>query len=446
MSHIDQQAMTPTNGVPQNTNAASDIIPEHVLTAIQDHLRDVPNHGSSFFVGNRDCVLAKLAEWKAYLPFVHPFYAVKCNNDEGLLRILANAGISFDCASDHEIRQVLELGVHPERIIFASPRKAEDHILFASESGISLTVFDSEDELRTMAQVFPSARLMLRIRANDPTARVRLSDKFGLELQEAKDMLRLAAKLQVSVVGICFHVGSAASDPAAYKRAIGMTRELYDYNLNLVEQHPLSVIDIGGGFTTSNFRTIAPDIVTAIKLYFGKNDRIRWIAEPGRYFASDAFYLVCRVIGASSRQESGGPLSRVNSSRDRKLFVNDGVYQNFLNCIIEGFAPVPILLDCFRQQDAQAEKFDGTYTIWGQTCCGEDKINKNVNFPRSVQRGDWLCYPSMGAYTLVTASGFNGFSPCMRVIWSTITPQTDRNHHSRGITATQGNGTSRSVL
>ncbi len=40
--------------------------------------------------------------WAAALPRVAPFYAVKCNNDPGLLALLAALGAGFDCASDCE--------------------------------------------------------------------------------------------------------------------------------------------------------------------------------------------------------------------------------------------------------------------------------------------------------------------------------------------------------
>lgn len=51
-------------------------------------------------------VLAQMAEWRRLLPRAQPFYAVKCNNDPVLLRLLADQGAGFDCASKGEIDQV----------------------------------------------------------------------------------------------------------------------------------------------------------------------------------------------------------------------------------------------------------------------------------------------------------------------------------------------------
>ena len=56
------------------------------------------------------------------------FAAVKCNSDPGLLYVLAQLGAGFDCASKEEIRSILDLGVTPERIIYAQPAKQLSHL------------------------------------------------------------------------------------------------------------------------------------------------------------------------------------------------------------------------------------------------------------------------------------------------------------------------------
>jgi ornithine decarboxylase len=71
---------------------------------------------------------------------------------------------------------------------------------------------------------------------------------------------------------------------------------IYDYNLRLQYSHPISVIDIGGGFTATNFAAVSRAI-RAIRDEFGQIGSIRWMAEPGRFFANEVFSLVCCVIG-----------------------------------------------------------------------------------------------------------------------------------------------------
>ncbi len=42
-------------------------------------------------------------DWMAAMPRVVPFYAVKANNDEAIIALLAALGAGFDCASDAEV-------------------------------------------------------------------------------------------------------------------------------------------------------------------------------------------------------------------------------------------------------------------------------------------------------------------------------------------------------
>ena len=58
------------------------------------------------------------------------YAAVKSNHDPMLVAIMAAQGSSFDCATSKEIKQVLDLGVGPERIIFANPVKPYSHIRY----------------------------------------------------------------------------------------------------------------------------------------------------------------------------------------------------------------------------------------------------------------------------------------------------------------------------
>ena len=54
--------------------------------------------------------------------------AMKCNNDPAVLSVLYQLGAGFDCASKEEIRTILDLGVPPERIIYANPAKQISHL------------------------------------------------------------------------------------------------------------------------------------------------------------------------------------------------------------------------------------------------------------------------------------------------------------------------------
>ena len=52
------------------------------------------------------------AGWKKALPDIHPFYAVKCNEDKLLLKTLAALGAGFDCASKVSHLHMMRVYVH----------------------------------------------------------------------------------------------------------------------------------------------------------------------------------------------------------------------------------------------------------------------------------------------------------------------------------------------
>lgn len=56
------------------------------------------------------------------------------------------------------MESVLDMGVSPDRIIFANPCKVISHLKFAAEKGVSLMTFDNESELHKVKKYFPSAR------------------------------------------------------------------------------------------------------------------------------------------------------------------------------------------------------------------------------------------------------------------------------------------------
>lgn len=103
-------------------------------------------------------VIWKWTFWRANMPRVHPFYAVKCNYDPMLLMTLARLGAGFDCASKAEIEMVQKYNVDTSRIIYAQPVKFVPHLKFAEANGVDMVTFDRRSELEKIQKYFPTAR------------------------------------------------------------------------------------------------------------------------------------------------------------------------------------------------------------------------------------------------------------------------------------------------
>jgi ornithine decarboxylase len=213
------------------------------------------------------------------------------------LRLLAALGTGFDCASNGEISQILQLGagaVDPSRIIFANPCKAVSFIRHAAKASVDMMTFDNADELYKIARTHARAKLIVRILADDSKSLCTLSLKFGALLRNIPALLATARELNLDVIGVSFHVGSGCYDPATYMDAVRRARCVFDMGQEAGYQ--FSLLDVGGGFEDRSFEHSAAVLKEAIDMYFPEREGIDVIAEPGRFYVSNAFSLAANII------------------------------------------------------------------------------------------------------------------------------------------------------
>ncbi|XP_043849761.1 antizyme inhibitor 2-like [Dromiciops gliroides] len=334
------------------------------------------------------------------LPHVTPFFAVKCNNSPSVLQVLANLGTGFDCASLVELEQVLRMGVAPSRIIYANTCKQISHIQYAASHGVQLMTFDCEEEIAKVAKFHPTARLVLRLWTEDSECLFPLSAKFGAPLDQCGHLLTVAKDLGVTVVGICFHVGSGCQTPQSFHQAIADARHAFD--LGLQTGHPVSLLDIGGGFPGKKdfvlpFEEMAVVINRALDQYFPEGSGVEIIAEPGRFYGTKVCTAAINIIGKKDVMEQGG--------LRLMYYLNDGFYTSFGAIRREKETRIPHVV----------KKFDGKpllypCTLWGPTCDAFDRLGPTDILLPELHVGDWLVFEDMGAYTHTLSSHFNGFA------------------------------------
>eukprot|EP00232_Nephroselmis_pyriformis_P000766 CAMPEP_0182913570 /NCGR_PEP_ID=MMETSP0034_2-20130328/38109_1 /TAXON_ID=156128 /ORGANISM="Nephroselmis pyriformis, Strain CCMP717" /LENGTH=909 /DNA_ID=CAMNT_0025050297 /DNA_START=368 /DNA_END=3097 /DNA_ORIENTATION=+ len=366
---------------------------------------------SSFYVIDLGVVQRLHASWMGLLPRVEPHYAVKCNPDPAIIATLAACGAGFDCASMAEIEMVLDAGVAAERIIFANPCKLPSHIRHAAVRNVTMTTFDTLCELRKLKREFPGADCVLRLRADDPDARCCLGNKFGAEPEDAPRLLEAAKDLGLRVVGCSFHVGSGASNPLAFSRAIRLARDAFDCGLAM--GHEMTMLDIGGGFSGGYdgngdlvLRRVAKAVNGALEEHFPIEGGVRVIAEPGRYFVEACSTLFSNVYG---KRERVSP----EAEPEYDYWISDGLYGS-MNCVLYDHAVLtsrPLKMAPTPTHSAEGEELAVTEyntTVFGPTCDGLDTVFRNVSMEELFE-GDWVVFPLMGAYTCAAGSNFNGF-------------------------------------
>ncbi|XP_065061749.1 ornithine decarboxylase-like isoform X2 [Rhopilema esculentum] len=355
---------------------ADDMKPRDIINAkVNSFGRE--DKDDAFIIGDLGDIINKIKKFKQHLPNVEPFYAVKCNNEPTVLNFLSNNGLGFDCASKVEIQTMLNLGVSPDRIIFANPCKQTSHIKYAASNNVSMMTFDNEQELHKIKANYPHAQLVIRIKVDDSKSLFQLGVKFGVLQGKTRPLLEAAKRLQLNVIGVSFHVGSGCYDSEAFYYAVKAARNVFNEGESL--GFNFTLLDIGGGFPGNNaaaisFEESAEQLNRAFAKYFPANCGVRIIAEPGRFYVSSAYTIVCNIT--SVRSITGENSSEKSNQKEGFMYyVNDGVYGSF-NCInFDHNSPVPEPLE-----PSEGRKLFPSI-IWGPTCDSVDCIKKGTMLP-----------------------------------------------------------------
>jgi ornithine decarboxylase len=425
---------------------------------------DEYNNDNAFYIVDLTKIIEQHAKWVEHLPSIMPYYAVKCNPNGTIIRLLDKLGVNFDCASKNEIAQVLAAGISPDRIVYANPIKESSYIKYARSTDVDLLVLDAIDEIYKIKLYHPAADLLIRLKIDDSKSICRFSCKFGASLKKVDEICSLAKASKLNVVGVSFHVGSNCRDVNTYKEAIRRSRDAFEIGKKYGFE--FSLLDIGGGFPghdddTIAFENIAETIKSSLDEFFPESyinpEKFKVIAEPGRYFVSASHTLILNVIGkkdvdnddgneeeeqlaeivdfhagrqkinlcqnkhqshqtnsALLRNEKNDQIisSFIADKQDEKQYVksdekrfiyylNDGVYKSF-NCIHYDHQ-VPIIFP-YNERDGKLYKS----TIFGPTCDSMDTITLQCELPE-LAIGEWVFVQNFGAYTTAAATTFNGF-------------------------------------
>ncbi len=352
----------------------------------------VREHGTPLFLISKSKLLAQVKRFRALLPRVAPFYAMKSNSHPFILKTFAQAGIGFDVASVQEMETVLGLGVNPTSLVYANTVKKPEALQFAARNRVNMMTFDNEYELNKIARYAPRARVLLRIKVPNVGSIVELSLKFGAEPADAMPLLIQANQMGLKPVGISFHVGSQCLNVENYFDALEMVSIIFkDAALKNI---PLEILDIGGGFPIQYFEDDKDSFLTMSSAISKEIDRliepnIKIIAEPGRALCGPACVLVMRVIGKSIR------------GNKHWYYLDDGVYGSLSGLVYD---------HCKYQYKVFERGIAQVTTLAGPTCDSFDIISVSEYLPE-LDFGDIIYVENIGAYSWVTATYFNGIPP-----------------------------------
>jgi diaminopimelate decarboxylase len=379
------------------------------------YCEDVPvarlaeEYGTPLWIYSRRTLLHHLNQIQTAFADVEPVicYSVKSNGNLGILKVMQEAGSSFDVVSGGEFFRVKKAGADTTRVVFAGVGKTDEEIRFALENNVLMFNVESEAELDAIAAVAGAmqkvAPVALRLnpdidaKTHAKTTTGKKGNKFGMDIERAE---QLAAKVlrdgRLSLRGIHMHLGSPILTTDPYAAAVVKAVEVVEKFRRA--GHDTRWINLGGGFGI-HYRghealpasAYAEVIVPAIRAA-----GCRLALEPGRFIVGNSGILVSRVIYT---KREGGKLFIIQDAAMNDL-VRPAMYDAF-----HRIWPVRPVVDPPPDYEAELAGCEPADVV-GPICESGDYLAKGRWLP-PVARGDLMCTFSAGAYGMAMSSNYN---------------------------------------
>jgi diaminopimelate decarboxylase len=365
--------------------------------------------GTPLWIYSRQHLLQRLQDIQTAFAAVQPVicYSVKANSNLSILKLMSDAGASFDVVSGGELYRVKTAGADTGKVVFAGVGKTDDEIRFALESRILMFDVESEGELDAIAAVAREmnvvAPIALRLnpdvdaKTHVKTTTGKKGNKFGMDIERFQELAdKVLHDPQLELQGIHMHLGSPilTTEPfeLASAKAVDVIRGLRK------KGHAVPWLNLGGGFGISYRQAEGPPaeafarvIVPAVQAAESK-----LVLEPGRYICGNAAVLCSRVVYT---KREGGKLFIIQDAAMNDL-VRPAMYDAFHRIWpVKTAVPMP---ENVEGELPGCEKAD----VVGPVCESADYFAKDRFLP-SMHRGDLVSIFSAGAYGTVMSSNYN---------------------------------------
>lgn len=206
------------------------------------------------------------------------YFARKANKSMGAIDRAVREECGVDVASLNELRQCLDRGVPPDRIIVTAAVKSRALLELAIASGVTISL-DNEDELHDAMDVAGDGgrrfSVALRLAVSHPGIP---ATRFGLRAAHwLKALSDIEPGARMEVAGIHFHLNGY--DPHA--RAIGITEALGVITELRAAGHKPTFVDMGGGIPMSYLDDASEwtDFWSALEMLPAGDESLTWKSD-----------------------------------------------------------------------------------------------------------------------------------------------------------------------
>lgn len=346
-------------------------------------------------------------------------YSIKACGNIHILKILAEAGSSFDIVSGGELYRARQAGADMSKIVFAGVGKTDTEIIEALDAGIGYFNIESEAELENLIKLCKvhgkTTKAALRVNpdinydAHKHTITGVKETKFGIDIERTLKIYDKYAHngvVKMSVIHVHLGSGGKTVDPYVnyVKKVLPLVEELRG------KGYTIDKLDLGGGYgadyetaTVPSAADYAERIVPLLKAA-----NLRLILEPGKSIIANAGIMLTRTVF----KKSGGTKNFV--------IVDAGMNDLIRPCLYEAFHfiwPTRVNKNFIPEKRVNGLEMDNTekVDVVGPICEGTDYFAKNRAIP-PVEKGDLLAVFSVGAYGFTMASNYNARPLCAEVL------------------------------
>ncbi len=374
---------------------------------IKKHLNDLKKFGTPLYVYDYDILNDRCKKLKLFkeilekdMPFkVNIYYSPKANNNPAILKIVKNNNFYVDAMSPFELFLNKKSGFKSEEILYVCNNIDQTEMKLVHDSNI-LICLDSILQVETWGKLFPNTNIMVRINPgvegvghNKKVITSGKETKFGISEENIPELIKIAQKYCLKIIGIHQHLGSLFLDDKINEYLDGVKS-----GLRIIKKYfkNIEMVDLGGGFGVPYKKEEKP---LTLKLLASKlkNELITFVNdyptvkefkfEIGRYIPCEAGILM-------------GTVNAVKHENDTYWIGTDlGMNELVRPSMYNSYHEISLL----EKRDTKEIETN----ICGNVCESGDimGMNRLLNFPLI---GDIILIHNAGAYGYSMSSNYTG--------------------------------------
>lgn len=330
---------------------------------------------------------------------VHCHFAVKAQDHQACLTVLAQCGFGADVVSGGELRRALAAGIRAQDIVFSGIGKTDEELELAIHHQIGQINVESVEELHRLdalaRKLERRARIAFRVnpdidaQTHSKITTGRAEDKFGIAHDVIPALYRRTQTdmTGVELVGLAVHLGSQMMTEApfrrGYERIASLVRTLRADGLHV------SDIDCGGGLGIAyrDEKASPPSMLAEVIAETLGDLDVQLHIEPGRWLAAPSGVLLARVID-------------VKEAARRFVIIDAGMNELVRPAMYDSWHGI---LPLHTPEDTTAED---VVDVVGPICESSDIFARQRRLP-SLKKSDLVALLDAGAYGTVMSSTYN---------------------------------------